>query len=306
MRPPVRPLCLFVLVIAATAHGAQFGTAKYVEYRPGEMPLVLTSPHGGSLTPGSIPDRREGVTSKDVFTQELTLALSDALYAATGRRPHVILSHLHRRKLDPNREIKEAAAGQPAAEQAWREFHDFIRRANAAAVSRHGFAFLVDIHGHAHPIPRVELGYALNNAQLNPDDRAFDASKVVSVSSLRDLHARIGGSAADLIRGPRSLGTLLAERGIRAVPSRPEPRPENHPYFSGGYIVQAHARAADTPKVDGVQFEHPRPGVRDTAATRSRYAAIAAEVLLIFLRERYGYEASSIPRPQPAVSGKRE
>lgn len=298
MRSLVRPYCLLLLWVLAPVHAAQFGTDRFVEYRPGELPLVLTSPHGGNLTPDSIPDRKAGVTTKDMFTQELTLAISDALHAATGRRPHVILSYLHRRKLDPNREIKEAAAGQPAAERAWREFHDFIRAANATAVARHGFAFLVDIHGHAHPIPRLELGYALNNAQLNQDDRAFDAAGLVAASTLRDLHARLGGSAADLIRGPRSLGALFAERGVRAVPGPREPRPENHPYFSGGYIVQAHARDPATPRVDGVQFEHPREGVRDTAANRARYAAIAAEVLRVFLRERYGYD------PAPAAPGR--
>jgi hypothetical protein len=113
------------------------------------------------------------------------------------------------------------------------------------------------------------------------------------VSTLRDLHARRGGSGADLIRGPRSLGTLLAERGVRAVPSRQEPQPGNAPYFSGGYIVHAHTRDPATPKVDGVQFEHQREGLRDTPENRARYAAVVAEVLQIFLRENYRYEAGA-------------
>lgn len=246
MRSLVRPYCLLLLWVLAPLHAAQFGTDRFVEYRPGELPLVLTSPHGGNLTPDSIPDRKEGVTTKDMFTQELTLAISDALHAATGRRPHVILSHLHRRKLDPNREIKEAAAGQPAAERAWREFHDFIRAANAVVVARHGFAFLVDIHGHAHPIPRLELGYALNNAQLNQDDRAFDAAGVVAVSTLRDLHARLGGSAADLIRGPRRARPAGTTAGKPSVLLRrihrpgPRPRPRHSP--GGRRPVRAPAR----------------------------------------------------------------
>lgn len=298
-----RPIPLFLLWVSAVACAAtpQFGTDRFIEYRPGELPVVLTSPHGGSLLPASIPDRKEGVTAKDLNTQELTFALSDAFFAATGKRPHVIASHLHRRKLDPNREIKEAAAGDPAAERAWREFHDFIRAANATAVSAHGFAFLIDVHGHAHPIPRIELGYGLTNAQLNLDDRAFDASDLASVSSLRDLHARIGGSGAELLRGPHSLGALFAERGVRAIPSGPEPRPEQHPYFSGGYIVQTHTRAADTPKVDGVQFEHHRDGIRDTAANRERFARIAVEVLGTFLRERYRYTLPVASAPAPAA-----
>ncbi len=298
-----RPILVLLLWVSAVACAAtpQFGTDRFIEYRPGELPVVLTSPHGGSLLPASIPDRKEGVTAKDLNTQELTFALSDAFFAATGKRPHVIASHLHRRKLDPNREIKEAAAGDPAAERAWREFHDFIRTANANAVSAHGFAFLIDVPQTPLTDGKHTLGYGLTNAQLNLDDRAFDASDLASVSSLRDLHARIGGSGAELLRGPRSLGTLLAERGVRAIPSGPEPRPEQHPYFSGGYIVQTHTRAADTPKVDGVQFEHHRDGIRDTAANRERFARIAVEVLSVFLRERYRYTLPATSAPAPAA-----
>ena len=104
----------------------------------------------------------------------------------------------------------------------------------------------------------------------------------------------------DLIRGPRSLGTLLAERGIRAVPSQQEPQPGTVPFFAGGYIIQLHARGPDTPKVDGVQFEHYREGLRDTAKNRERYAAIVVEVLRTFLRERYAYELPSAVPASPS------
>ena len=288
-------LPLTVLSADQSAAKSQLGTDRYVEYFPGDLPIVLSSPHGGSLTPEAIPDRKEGVTLKDAFTQELALAFVHAFETATGHRPPLVASHLHRRKLDPNREVKEAAAGNAHAERTWREYHDFIRTATSAAVARHGFAFLIDVHGHAHPIPRVELGYNLTSAQLNQDDRAFDASNLVDLSSLRDLHARLGGSSSDLIRGPRSLGTLLAERGIRAVPSRQEPQPGTGPFFAGGHTIRMHAADPQTTKVDGVQFEHHREGLRDTAKNREHYAAIVVDVLRIFLREHYNYEL-----PQPA------
>lgn len=302
--------CLSLAVVAPALPAAdkpvwpsRSGTDRYVEYFPGDLPIVFSSPHGGSLTPDLIPDRKDGVTQKDAFTQELAFALADALFAATGQRPHLIASHLHRRKLDPNREIKEAAAGNPTAGRAWQEYHDFIRAATAAAAARHGFAFLIDVHGHAHPLPRIELGYNLTSAQLNQDDRAFDASNLVDVSSLRDLHARLGGSGADLIRGPRSLGTLFVERGFRAVPSKPEPQPGPGPFFAGGYTIGLHARDPQTTQVDGVQFEHYREGLRDTAKNREKYAAVVADVLRIYLRERYAFE---LPTPAtPAVKNKK-
>jgi hypothetical protein len=283
------------------AHGAEpepqgslFGTDRFVEYIPGDLPLVVTSPHGGDLLPAELRTRTQGVTDRDANTRELARAMADALHAATGKRPHLVVSHLHRRKLDPNRELAEAAGGDARAERAWHEFHAFITQATTRAVQAHGFAFLVDIHGHAHPLPRLELGYGLSAIQLNQSDGAFDASAFASISTLRDLQQRTGGRSSDLIRGPRSLGTLFTERGIRSVPSQQEPTPADAPFFAGGYIVRRHAAAPETTKVDGVQFEAYRIGIRDTDANRRRFAAISADVLTVFLRERYGFSANPV------------
>ncbi len=270
-----------------------FGDKNHVEYLAGDLPIVLTSPHGGRLRPDAIPNRTKGVTDMDVNTQELARALAAELFARTGRHAHLVASHLHRSKLDPNREIEEAAQGDPIAQKAWQEFHAAIRGALAAAVERHGFAFLIDLHGHAHPIARLELGYALDAKQLNRDDKAFDASGVMQLGTLRDLHARLGGSAAALLRGPGSLGDLFESRGLRATPSPREPQPGDGPFFSGGYIVRQHAAAPDTPKVDGLQIECPRAGVRDTPESRARFAQITTEVLMVFLKERYAYDLAA-------------
>ena len=51
----------------------------------------------------------EGATEIDANTQELARAVADEFYTRTGHRVHLIASHLHRIKLDPNREIVEAA-----------------------------------------------------------------------------------------------------------------------------------------------------------------------------------------------------
>ena len=298
--PPLRLLIVLLVLAAATPAPAAtpppkvpgqsyFGTARHVEYIAGDLPLVITVPHGGRAQPADLPPRQKGVTVMDANTQELARELVAELERLSGGRVHLILSHLHRSRLDPNREIVEAANGNPGAEQVWREFHAAIGGALAAAVARHGFAFLVDLHGHAHPIARLELGYALAAPQLNRGDAEFDASGVIGLSTLADLHVRRGGSAADLIRGPRSLGSRLAAGGLPATPSGPDPQPGNQPFFAGGYIVQRHAAAAETRQVDGLQIECPRPGVRDTPENRARFARITAPVLLEFLRENYGF-----------------
>lgn len=269
---------------------AYFGTDRYVEYVAGDLPLVFTSPHGGRLKPETIPDRKYGAVDMDANTQELARAIIDEIQARTGHRAHLVASHLHRGKLDPNREIAEAAQGSAIAERAWNEYHAAIKGALAAAVARHGFAFLIDIHGHAHPVARLELGYALDAKQLNQSDKAFDDSGLIAVSTLRDLATRVGGSPAALLRGPRSLGDFFNRNGYRATPAPQDPQPGETPFFSGGYTVRQHASAPDTPKVDGLQIETNRVGVRDTAENRAKFAKAAAESLLTFVHERYNYD----------------
>ncbi len=72
-------ICLFVsLSFIAAAFAADepdskavFGTQRYVEYIPGELPLVISAPHGGLLKPKSVADRTYGVVDADANTQDL-------------------------------------------------------------------------------------------------------------------------------------------------------------------------------------------------------------------------------------------
>jgi hypothetical protein len=252
----------------AAAPGSIFqGRLGYVEYRPGRLPLVLTAPHGGYLEPSEIPNRGWGVTGRDRNTQELTLAIRDALHSRTGAYPHVIISHLHRIKLDPNREIMEAAQGDPYAERAWWEFQIFADEAGFLVEDDFGEGLHLDIHGHGHAINRLELGYLLSRTDL----------------------AQTDASLADLVRGPFSLGTLMEQRFVPAVPSTSQPNPGQDDYFTGGYNTVRHG-SRDGGSISGIQIEHHYPGLRDEAQNREQYAEALADALLAFFPAHLGFE----------------
>ncbi len=92
-----------------------FGCSNYVEYIAGDMPLIISAPHGGSLKPSEVPDRKRGEFTPDACTGELARAIQQACYSHFGRCPHVILCLLERRKVDCNREIEEGAGVDMAA-----------------------------------------------------------------------------------------------------------------------------------------------------------------------------------------------
>jgi N-formylglutamate amidohydrolase len=278
-----------IISLCAAACGAEvppqeviFGSRRFIEYQPGTMPLIIAAPHGGREKPADLPDRTQGVVDMDANTQELARAVVEAVQAATGGRPHLVVCHLHRSKLDANRDLPEAAQGNAAASQAWREHHGFIEEACRKAVKDHGVAFLIDMHGHGHPDPRVELGYLFNASELAEDEQALNSPAFVQKSSLRWLVEKRGIAHIDLLRGPFSLGALLEQEGFPATPSPGKPVPGT-PFFRGGYTIVRHCKAEAG--VTGLQIEANRPRLRDTPANRQRFAqALAASLKTYFSR----------------------
>ncbi len=258
------------------------GRRGYTEYRPGTLPIILSAPHGGALLPDEIPDRTYGTTGTDGNTLELAVAVSDALADATGERPHVVLSHLRRLKLDPNREVVEAAQGSAAAELAWSEYHGFVDTASETMEAAHGSGLYLDLHGHGHPIQRIELGYLLSGSALDLPDAALNDPAVAAASSIRSLASGSPLPFADVLRGPDSFGSLLRDEGYPAVPSDSDPGPSGAPYFSGGYSTVRHG-SRDGGTVDGIQLEHYRVGIRDTPENRVAYATALARVILAYM-----------------------
>jgi hypothetical protein len=270
-----------------------FGRAWYAEYLVGDLPIIISAPHGGLMVPQEIPDRTFGVTGRDRNTQELSRSIREALIERTGRAPHVIVSRLRRIKLDPNREIVEAAQGSPFAENAWVEFHGFIEVAENIVTRDFGSGLYLDIHGHGHEIDRIELGYLLSRNVLSDSNAALSVQGLVDKSSVRALAGAVAITFADLIRGPTSLGTLLQDAGIRTVPSASDPDPGGAPYFTGGYNTARHG-SRDGGTVSGIQVEHHFPGLRDTEQNREAYAAILAEAVVTYLEVHFGLGVSRV------------
>jgi len=288
----IRLLSCFVIFTALLGRAAEpapgtstFGERDFVEYVAGDLPLILTVPHGGRLVPEEIPDRTAGVRDSDAHTEELARIVAEVLHERTGHFAHLIICHLHRRKLDANREMVEAAAGHPLAEQAWREHHGFIEQACAAAVARFGTAFLIDLHGHGHPGQRLELGYLHTTEELAQEEAILNAPDFAAAGSLRLAAARWPGPYVELLRGSASLGALLEAEGFRATPSPSAPEPIA-PYFRGGYTVARHCQPA--PHVAGLQIECNRVGVRDTPENRLAFAHALVTALEKFLPARLG------------------
>ncbi|MDB6007240.1 MAG: hypothetical protein JWR15_4227 [Prosthecobacter sp.] len=281
------PFFLFVFAAALQAQTPELET--YIEVRPGSLPIILTVPHGGSLKPSNVLARRYGVTGTDSNTIPLAEMIIEELAARYGGKPHAIISRLHRTKLDPNRDLEEAAQGDPVAVAAWHRFHDSAQKACNTVMKKSGVGLLLDLHGHRHLDQRVELGYLVKADILKHSDAELNADAALIASTcIRDLDKRSPQSFAELVRGPQSLGGLLEYRGFRCLPSPSKTNPAFLAgYFSGVYDVTAHG-SSNGGTVSAIQLECPWYNVRDVPENQRRFAIALADSLGVYFEVHFG------------------
>ena len=287
----------FVLYAIHPATGQVFEPGKtyidstgYVEYIPGTLPVILSVPHGGYEEPTDIPDRNcpGCLYLRDSYTQELGRSMRKLFAGQVGEYPHLVVNLLHRKKFDANRNKREAADGNATVEKAWNAYHRFIDSAKAQVNSGYERGILIDLHGHAHDEQRLELGYLLRSEDLRKQDSTLNKPETIAKSSIQTLvkNNLPGSSHAQLLRGEQSLGTLLGNRGVRAVPSNREPFPETgQPYFSGGYNTRRHG-SLEGGTIDAIQVEC-HQGVRFNRFNRERFAENLTNAINEFIDIHY-------------------
>ncbi len=288
------PLILLIAFLTGSFLSAQnyvegesyFGRNNYIEYMCGGLPLIISVPHGGYDTPGELPDRTCGTTVSDSYTLELSQELRDEIFKKTGRYPHMIINHLKRLKLDPNREVYEATCGNALAEISWEEYQKFIDSAKVIVTRDYQKGFFIDLHGQSSHGERIELGYLLSGTELQLSDFELNSSTYEDKSSIRSLVANnINGiTFTELLRGDQSLGTMLENEGYTAVPSLYFEFPTDA-YFSGGYNTDRHGSKSGG-MIDGVQMECNR-AIRFNEYQRQDFAYDLSTIVLAFLKEHY-------------------
>jgi len=281
----------FYLFLSQTQCFSQtlYGTNNYVEYQVGNLPIVISVPHGGDLSPTSIPTRicNNPETVTDSFTIETAEQIKAALFSATGCYPHVIICNLKRTKLDCNRNLADGACDNSQAMTAWNEYHNFITMAQNSANSQYNNKILfVDLHGHGHTIQRIELGYLLSASDLELSEAMLNSTAYINQSSIKNLvlNNRNNYTHTQLLRGPSSFGTLLTNLGFPAVPSQQIPYPgATASYFSGGYTTASHTCFDPTITTNGFQMELNYDGVRNSNSNRILFADKFKNAVLEYL-----------------------
>lgn len=247
-----------VLMFAAVLRAED--PSAFVRIQKGDLPIILSAPHGGNLDVPNVAARKgEGlakgpagfVVARDAGTEELVLAVAQAIEKRFGKKPHFIVAQAHRKYLDPNRPAL-IAYEDADAKPVYDAYHGALREACDAARKQFGHGLLLDIHGQGSVPDTVFRGTQNGKTVAGLRMRASEAAHTGAGSLFGALHAR----------------------GWKVHPQPFDGREQAG--FLGGYIVQTYG-SHQTNGVDAVQLEF---GAEfRTKDAREKTAAVLADAL---------------------------
>lgn len=208
---------------------------KLIRTEVGDLPIILSAPHGGRIRIAGCPDRKgdgaaQFVAVNDTNTDILAGKVAKAVAKAMGAKPHLIIAYFERKQCDANRPAADAYE-HPKAKPAYDAYHAALAAVKKQVERDYGRGLFIDLHGQAADASTVFRG--TNDGK--------------TVSHLVDRFGR------DAVVGPKSVLGVLNSRGHKTFPPLTGDEKEN-PKFGGGYIVQTYGSRYGG-AVDAIQLE---------------------------------------------------
>lgn len=253
---------LVLAFVAAALPGTAFADNPLVISSEGSLPLLLTVPHDGEESIGSVPVRTVGATVRDLGTRPLAEKIASLLEQKLKARPRLVIAKFSRKYLDANRPEQDAMQSAEAL-PTYQAYHAEIARhvSELRAAFPQG-ALLLDIHG--------------QSEDLNTTFRGTRAG--LTAKALVQKHG------IEAIQGEKSILGGLASKGYNVNPSLGSASPEEDRRFAGGHTVYVYG--SHRPQgIDAIQFEFGK-----NHRTSWSLAEHLAEAIATFLTH-YGYLA---------------
>lgn len=204
----------------------------------GDLPVVISAPHGGNLEiPGVPPRKGDGLEAgpagfrvvRDGGTEELALEVARQLAERMKGRPSFVISRVHRRYVDFNRP-PEIAVEHAQARVVYVQYHTAVADAVRTIREKHGLGLLIDIHGQGSSAETVYRG----------------TSNGLTVTGLRKQFGE------EFHAGENSLLALLKKRNWKVHPDPFDGKEQSG--FTGGHIVRSYG-SHRSDGIDAIQLE---------------------------------------------------
>lgn len=210
---------------------------RYLTVREGALPIIITAPHGGTLSIPGVLERtgkgaRKFTSVRDANTDLLAERLASEIEKRLGARPYLIIARFARKDLDVNRPPADAFESE-LARPYFDAYHRAVRSACEQIQSRWQSALLLDIHGQGVESETIFRG--------TNDGKTVEASV-----------AKFGSEA---LTGRDSILWQLESKGYRVFPATSSMEKEDS-HFNGGYTVHTYGgRERPFPGISALQLE---------------------------------------------------
>ncbi len=220
------------------AAGQQIESPEMIVLQLGDLPVVISAPHGGALkVPGVEPRKGEGLEpgpagfrgARDGGTEELALEVARQLAERMNGSPSFAISRVHRRYVDFNRP-PNIAYEATETKTIYDQYHAELDAAVRAVREKYSAGLLIDIHGQGSSAKTAFRG----------------TSNGLTVSGIRSA------AGEEFVSGPHSLLGLLKKRGWTVHPDPFDGKEQSG--FTGGYIVRTYGSHMPN-GIDAIQLE---------------------------------------------------
>lgn len=217
--------------------------SEYIEFQQGNIPLILSVPHGGTLECENIPKRSSGILGIDGKTIEIAKKLIAKIKNKSKQQnsgvktPSFIISKVRRSKIDLNREETDAyVQGSYIARQIYRFYHEKIEEIVLYNLNVYKSSLLIDLHGFEktnRPLGFRDVDVVLGTNNLE----SFFSAKIPRKDWGKNVRGRIVQKFIEL--------------NVPIAPSHPK---RNEYVLTGGYITKKYG-ASQIPRSQAIQIE---------------------------------------------------
>ena len=203
-----------------------------VEVIEGDLPIVITAPHGGVLSIPGAEIRKDTslpqfVTVLDTRTDVLARETAKEVELAFRKKPWAVIAKFSRKFADANRSARTGTESE-AARLVHAEYHDAVRKAVDAVRAKFGKGILLDIHAQSADAKTVFRG----------------TQNLTTVKGLSD----------EVLFGPKSFLGYLEGHGVIVFPKMKDSHDLENSKYDGGYTVQKYGLGHDN-GVMAIQLE---------------------------------------------------
>lgn len=223
----------------------------------GDLPIIITAPHGGQETIPGVQVRTKGKILRDADTLQLAETLTKKISESLGGQPYLVAAKFSRKYIDANRAETEAFES-PEARPIYLAYHrqicDFISEIKKKFPNG---ALLIDIHGQS-KTPGIIYRGTRNGA---------------TVTGLVKRH----GEAA--VSGKKAIFGYLQDKGYHVFPPISQANTvTREKIFTGGYTVIAYG-SNNADGIDAIQIE-----IAKDIRSNEKFADDLATAIVVFYK----------------------